>query len=87
MRVMIPPLGTSSQAWRSNWVAASATIDPQLGVGGLMPNPRNARPEATTSATAATNVAWTTIGPQRRGTTCRLMMRRCGRPTTRAASM
>src|ERR1700693_3167940 len=60
---------------------------PQEGLGGCWPRPRNDRLASAMIAAAVARVAWTRIGGTMLGKMWRSMMRRCGLPTARAASM
>jgi hypothetical protein len=83
----MPPVGTRNHGCCWYWLAASATMVPQLGAGTCTPKPRNASPDVRITATAATRVACTTMGPRIRAMMWRRMICQCDRPLTRAASM
>jgi len=82
----LPTLKLPRETWLQGF-AASATMVPQLGAGTCTPKPRNASPDVRITATAATRVACTTMGPRIRAMTWRRMICQCDRPLTRAASM
>ena len=79
------PGGTISHGWRSSTVVPSATIPPQLGAGASTSSLRNASPDCTPSATAASRDAWTITTPAIRGRMCRVRMYVLDSPDTSAA--
>src|ERR671917_406811 len=62
------------------------SIEPQLGVGGWTPTPRNDRDASVTIAVATSSVAWTMIGAVTFGQTWRRTIAEDDAPETRAAA-
>ncbi len=77
---------TIGHATSKNEYRASATMFPQVGVGGWIPNPRKESADSARMAVAMSRVTLTMTGPMAFGSMWENMIRRFDAPAARAAS-